>query len=152
MEINISDYIIGRVLSVQYTNGKWRLVAYLSKSLSETEQNYKIYNKEILAVIKELEAQRYLLESTKFKFEIQIDYKNLEYFMKVQKLNWKQARQTLYLSGFDFTLKYVLRVSGVVHIRVEVHRNDSEMDRLVKQSQLQLMCCTVCLPHGHNFR
>ena len=56
MEINISDYIIGRVLSVQYTNGKWRLVAYLSKSLSETEQNYKIYNKEILAVIKELEA------------------------------------------------------------------------------------------------
>ena len=56
MEINISDYIIGRVLSVQYTNGKWRLVAYLSKSLSETEQNYEIYDKEILAVIKELEA------------------------------------------------------------------------------------------------
>ena len=56
MEINISDYIIGRVLSVQYTNGKWRLVAYLSKSLSKTEQNYKIYNKEILAVIKKLEA------------------------------------------------------------------------------------------------
>ncbi len=44
------------------------------------------------------------------------------------------------------------KMSGVVHIRVEVHRNDSEMDRLVKQSWLQLMCCTVCLPHGHNFR
>ena len=27
--------------------------------------------------------------------------------MKAQKLNWKQARWTLYLSGFDFTLKYV---------------------------------------------
>ena len=110
MEINISDYITGRVLSIQYTNGRWRLVAYLSKLLSETEQNYEIHDKEILVVIKELEVQRHLLESTKFKFEVQIDHKNLEYFMKMQKLNWRQARQTLYLSGFDFTLKYVLRV------------------------------------------
>ena len=27
--------------------------------------------------------------------------------MKVQKLNWKQARWALYLSRFDFTLKHV---------------------------------------------
>jgi len=30
-------------------------VAFLSKSLNETERNYKIHNKEILAVIRELE-------------------------------------------------------------------------------------------------
>ena len=62
----------------------------------------------MLAVIKGLEAWRHLLEGTKFKFEIQTDHKNLEYFMKVQKLNQKQARQALYLSKFDFTLKHVL--------------------------------------------
>ena len=36
-----------------------------------------------------LEAWRHLLKGTKFKFkfEVQTDYKNLEYFMKAQKLN-----------------------------------------------------------------
>ena len=66
-------------------------VSYLSKSLNEMERNYEIHNKEILAVIWELENQRHLLENTKFKFKIWTDHKNLEYFMKTQKLNWKQA-------------------------------------------------------------
>ncbi len=30
--------------------------------------------------------------------------------MKVQKLNWRQARSVLYLSRFDFMLKYMLGV------------------------------------------
>ena len=63
----------------------------------------------MLIVIRGLENWKYLLENTKFKFEIWIDYKNLEYFMKVQKLNRRQARWKLYLSRFDFTLKHVLR-------------------------------------------
>jgi len=37
-------------------DGRWKPVAYLSKSLNETEHNYKIYNKEMLAVIRGLEA------------------------------------------------------------------------------------------------
>ena len=41
------------------------------------------------------------------RFEIWTDYKNLEYFMKVQKLNRRQARWALYLSRFDFMLKYI---------------------------------------------
>jgi len=48
-----------------------------------------------------------LLEEVQFKFEIWTDHKNLEYFMKVQKLNWRQARWALYLSRFDFILKHV---------------------------------------------
>ena len=55
-----------------------------------------------------MENWRHLLEGTHFKFEIWTDHKNLEYFMKTQKLNRKQARWALYLSRFDFTLKYVL--------------------------------------------
>ena len=37
-----------------------------------------------------------------------MDYKNLEYFMKAQKLNRRQAQWALYLSQFDFILKHVL--------------------------------------------
>ena len=89
-------------------DGLWRPVAFLSKSLNETERNYEIHNKEMLAIVRELEAWRHLLERAQSKCEIWIDYKNLEYFMKVQKLNRRQARWTLYLSQFDFTLKHVL--------------------------------------------
>ena len=50
----------------------------------------EIHDKKMLVVIRELENWRHLLEGTKFKFEVWI-YKNLEYLMKVQKLNGKQA-------------------------------------------------------------
>ena len=61
---------------------KWRPVAFISKSLSDTEQNYEIHDKEMLAVIRCLEAWRHFLEGTTRKFEIWTNYKNLEYFMK----------------------------------------------------------------------
>ena len=60
-----------------------------------------------MAIIRRLENWRHLLEGTKFKFKIWTDHKNLEYFMKAQKLNQWQARWALYLSRFDFTLKHV---------------------------------------------
>jgi len=41
------------------------------------------------------------------RFEIWTDHKNLEYFMKMQKLNRRQARWVLYLSRFNFMLKHV---------------------------------------------
>jgi len=107
MEVNTLDYAIGGVLSMECEDRRWRPVAYLSKSLNETERNYEIHNKEILAVIRGLENWKYLLEGTKFKFEVWTDHKNLEYFMKAQKLNQRQAHWALYLSKFNFTLKYV---------------------------------------------
>ena len=76
MEVDILDYTIGEVLSMECEDERQRPVAFLSKSLNKTERNYKIHNKEILAVIKELENWKYLLEGTKFKFEIQTDHKN----------------------------------------------------------------------------
>jgi len=86
----------------------WRPVAFISKSLSDTERNYEIHNKEMLVVVRCLEAWRHFLEGAVVKFKIWTDHKNLEYFMKVQKLNWRQARWALYLSRFNFTLKHVL--------------------------------------------
>ena len=61
----------------------------------------------MLAIIRRLESWRYLLEEAQSKFEIWTDYKNLEYFMKAQKLNRRQAQWALYLSRFNFILKHV---------------------------------------------
>jgi len=88
-------------------NKLWRPVAFISKSLSDTERNYKIHNKEMLAVVRCLEAWRHFLEGTTIRFEIWTDYKNLEYFIKAQKLNRRQVRWALYLLRFNFMLKHV---------------------------------------------
>ena len=87
MKVDISDYTIGEVLSMECEDGRWKPVVYLSKLLNETEYSYEIHDKEILAVIKGLENWRHLLEGAKFQFEVWTDHKNLKCFMKTQKLN-----------------------------------------------------------------
>jgi len=70
MEVDMLDYATGGVLSMECEDGKWRPVAFLSKSLNETEKNYEIHDKEMLAVIRGLENWRHLLEGTKYKFKV----------------------------------------------------------------------------------
>jgi len=62
----------------------------------------------MLAVVRGLEAWKHFLERIMTKFEIWTDHKNLEYFIKTQKLNQRQARWVLYLPRFDFMLKHIL--------------------------------------------
>ena len=85
-------------------DNKWRPVAYLSKLLNETERNYDVHDKEMLGIMRCLEAWQHYLEGAKEQFEIWTDHKTLEYFMNAKKLNRRQARWALYLSCFDFTL------------------------------------------------
>jgi len=107
VEADVLNYATRGVLSMKCSDGKWRPIAFISKSLSDMKRNYKIYDKEILAVVRCLEAWKYFLEEAVVKFEIWTDHKNLKYFMKAQKLNQRQVRWALYLSRFDFTLKHV---------------------------------------------
>ena len=52
MEVDSSDYAMGGVLSIECKDGLWRPVAFLSKLLNKTERNYKIHDKEILAIVR----------------------------------------------------------------------------------------------------
>ena len=56
MEVDASDYAMGGVLLMECGDELWRPVTFLSKSLNETERNYEIHDKEMLAVIRGLEA------------------------------------------------------------------------------------------------
>ena len=72
--------------------------------MQPVERNYKIYNKELLAIMEALNKWwQYLLDTTE-KFEVWTDYKNLKYFRKPQKLNGWQARWYLKLQYYDFIL------------------------------------------------
>src|SRR6266852_2350322 len=85
LEADASNYVMGAVLS-QYINGKWRPVAFMSKSFNEVEQNYEIYDKEMLAIMMALDKWRQYLLGLE-EFEVWTDHLNLIYFQKPQKLN-----------------------------------------------------------------
>ena len=97
------------VLSQQTSseNGvKWHPIAFFCKSLSPVEWNYKIHDKEMLAIIRALEEWWHFLEGMPCQFEIWTDHKNLEYFHTSKKLNQRQAWWSLHLSQFNFTLHH----------------------------------------------
>jgi len=70
VEADVSDFATGEVLSMKCKDERWRPVAYISKLLNEAEKNYEIHDKEILAIIRCLEAWRHFLERAKGWFEI----------------------------------------------------------------------------------
>ena len=70
MEVDVLDYTMGGMLLIKGEDRLWRLVAFLSKSLNETERNYEIHDKEMLVIIQRLKSWRHLLKGVQSKFEI----------------------------------------------------------------------------------
>jgi transposase InsO family protein len=105
LEADSSGKAIGAVLS-QCQDGVWKPVAFLSKSLNETERNYEIYDRELLAIMTALAEWRHHLMGAANDFEIWTDHQNLGYFKKPQKLNRRQARWVTELANYHFTLHH----------------------------------------------
>ena len=55
VKVDALNYATREVLLMKYSNELWRPVTFISKFLSNTRRNYKIYNKEILIVVRYLE-------------------------------------------------------------------------------------------------
>ena len=53
VETDASEHAIGGVLS-QEQEGKWKPIAFLSRMMQPAERNYKIYDKELLAIVEAL--------------------------------------------------------------------------------------------------
>lgn len=105
VEADSLNFANGAILS-QCINGKWRPVAFRSQSLSQAERNYEIYDKEMLAIMAAIEEWRPYLLGASQPFEIWTDHRNLQYFRKPQKLNYRQARWVITLQDYDFQLSH----------------------------------------------
>ena len=55
LETDASLYATGGILRQQDNDEHWHPVAYISQSLSETERNYQIYDRELLAIMRAFE-------------------------------------------------------------------------------------------------
>ena len=105
VEVDASDYAIGGVLS-QSIQGINRPVAFFSRQMIPAERNYEIYDKELLAIVTCLKEWRHFLQNSTLPFLVLSDHKNLQYFMTTKQLTRRQARWSLFMADFSFTIQY----------------------------------------------
>ena len=97
VETDASDIAIGAVLSQEQDDGKYRPVAFLSKSLTPAERHYTTYDRELLAVIRALEEWRPLIAGSKHELKVLSDHANLQHFRTKRNLNSRQMRWALWM-------------------------------------------------------
>ena len=105
VETDASSYAVGAILSQEF-EGKLHPVAFISSSLTKSQRNYPIFDKELLAIKVALEQWRHFLEGARHPFTIYTDHKNLTFPRKPEMLSQRQIRWYEFLSRFDFNLVY----------------------------------------------
>src|SRR5712671_4403437 len=101
---NASDFALSAILEQPDLLNRWHPVAFFSKSMQPPELNYNIHNKELLTIIRALEAFRYYLQGHPESFEVWSDHNNLAYFRTKQKLSRRQVRWSLFLAEYNFSI------------------------------------------------
>ncbi len=107
MEVDASSFAIGATLSQQDELQRWHPVAYFSETLSKAEQNYDIYDRELLAIVKSLRHWRTYLTGAPHQIVIYTDHANLLYWKEPRKISRRVAREFQELSKYNFVLKHI---------------------------------------------
>jgi len=106
VESDASDFVSAAVLSQYDDEATLHPVAFFSKKHSPAECNYKIYDKELMAIVRAFEEWCAELQSVENPISVLTDHKNLEYFTTTKLLNRRQARWAQFLSQFNFKIVY----------------------------------------------
>ena len=89
--MDASKYASGAVLTQTDLNGDRHPVAFMSKTFTNTEQHYEIYDRELLGIIRALREWHHYILGSGHTTIIHTDHKNLTYFRKAQRLSDRQA-------------------------------------------------------------
>lgn len=107
-----SDYGIGAMLTQSF-DGKDRVIAYMSKSLTKQERNYSATEREALAVLIAIEHWRCYLENGQ-KFSVYTDHSSLKWFLNLNNPTGRLARWGVRLSAYNFEIKHRKGADNVV--------------------------------------
>jgi hypothetical protein len=108
-----SAYGVGAVLSQEgETNPRTKKptqhpIAYYSSTFIPAEQNYDIYERELLAVLKSLEHWRPHLAATEIPVTVLTDHANLTFWKNPRKVNRRVARWFATLQDYNLRIKHV---------------------------------------------
>ena len=94
------------VLSQLNKKGNLHPMIFFSSKMSLEKCNYKIYDKEILIIVKTFKEWHFKTYGTADSVIMLINHKNLKYFITTHKLNHHQACWNEFLSEFNFNIIY----------------------------------------------
>ena len=106
METDALNYVTGAVFSQPDREGILHPVAFMLCQHLSAELKYKIYGKELMAIVQAFEKWRPELEDSPKLVNVILDHKNLEYFMSFKQLSRCQARWSKFLSCYNFKISY----------------------------------------------
>lgn len=92
VETDASDFAIGACLSQPDKSHKLHPVAFYSQTMSPAKLNYKIHDKELLAIVASFKQWKVYLKGPKHTVTVLSDHKNLIYFTTTKVLNQRQVR------------------------------------------------------------
>ena len=140
VEADASDFAIGGILS-QDIDGKIHPIAYYSRKLSVPEINYKVHDKELLAIVACFQQWQSFLLSSIEPVKVLTDHRNLLYFSDSKRLNRRQVRWSLFLCDFDFQIIFRPGREGgkpdALSRRQDYHLHNSD-ERVTNQHQVLL--------------
>ena len=106
VETNSSDYVNAGILSQMGNDGLLHPVTYFLRRMALAKCHYKIYDKELLAIIRCFKEWKLKLKGTSLSVKVLTDHKGLEYFMTTKKLTPRQVRWAEFFSKFNFVINY----------------------------------------------
>ena len=113
LEVDVSNYTLGAVLNQRDSNNQIHPVTFYSATLSSAEQNYDIYDREVLAIHRPLKHWRHYLVGSPHKIIIHTDHSNLQYWKEACKISRRIVCEFLDLSEYDFVIKHIPGTSNV---------------------------------------
>src|SRR5882724_8353143 len=107
VETDASDYAITAIISqISPNDGNIHPIMFYLHSMQPAELNYKIYDKELLAIFEAFRQWHNYLEGSAHVMLVLSDHKNLEYFATTKQLTRRQVHWSEYLSGFNYLIHY----------------------------------------------
>lgn len=103
LQTDASSTGVGAVLT-QYFDGVDRVIAYASRSLSRSEENYSVTEKECLAVLWAVRKFRPYIEG--YRFTVITDHASLKWLNNLKNPTGRLARWALEIQGYQFDIKY----------------------------------------------
>ena len=103
LDTDASNHSIGGAL-YQMQDGEERLIAYASKTLTDTQRNYCTTKRELLAVIRMVKLFRHYLWGTKFL--VRTDHASLTWLLRFKDADGMLARWLAELAPYQITVGY----------------------------------------------
>lgn len=100
------DYISIGIFSQYNISELLWLIVFYTKKHNLAEYNYKIYNKELIAIICIFKYWRPKFEYSTHSIKVVTKHKNLKYFMTIKELSRHLTHWIKFLLRFDFEIVY----------------------------------------------